>query len=258
MKKHVLLNNIEHKDLKINLERSAQMGDNVWYTQTFPMEFRSAQAHYPILFQKDSETGQIMPVTLFGFENDNNLFLKNGKWDAAYIPLAVQRMPFYIGFQESTVDVVKEKNRVLTLDIDSPKVNKTHGADLFLEYGGNSDYLEHIANVLEALHHGLQENSAFIEALTNCELLEAVTLDIELNDGSKNQLTVTLDIELNDGSKNQLMGFYTINEDNLNSLSQYKLAKLHSQGYLQAIYMVIASQVHINDLVARKNTQIAL
>lgn len=242
MTKHVLLNNIEHKDLKINLERSAQMGDNVWYTQTFPMEFRSAQAHYPILFQKDNDTGQITPVTLFGFENDNNLFLKNGKWDAAYIPLAIQRMPFYIGFQESTVDGVTEKNRVLTLDVESPKVNKTHGADLFLEYGGNSDYLEHIANVLEALHHGLQENSAFIEALTNCELLEAVTLDIELNDGSKNQL----------------MGFYTINEDNLNSLSQYKLAKLHSQGYLQAIYMVIASQVHINDLVARKNTQIAL
>ena len=242
MTKHVLLNNIEHKDLKINLERSAQMGDNVWYTQTFPMEFRSAQAHYPILFQKDNDTGQITPVTLFGFENDNNLFLKNGKWDAAYIPLAVQRMPFYIGFQESTVDGVTEKNRVLTLDVESPKLNKTHGADLFLEYGGNSDYLEHIANVLEALHHGLQENSAFIEALTNCELLEAVTLDIELNDGSKNQL----------------MGFYTINEDNLNSLSQYKLAKLHSQGYLQAIYMVIASQVHINDLVARKNTQIAL
>ncbi|WP_441002428.1 SapC family protein [Pseudocolwellia agarivorans] len=242
MTKHVLLNNIEHKDLKINLERSAQMGDNVWYTQTFPMEFRSVQAHYPILFQKDNDTGQITPVTLFGFENDNNLFLKNGKWDAAYIPLAVQRMPFYIGFQESTVDGVTEKNRVLTLDVDSPKVNKTHGADLFLEYGGNSDYLEHIANVLEALHHGLQENSAFIEVLTNCELLEAVTLDIELNDGSKNQL----------------MGFYTINEDNLNSLSQYKLVKLHSQGYLQAIYMVIASQVHINDLVARKNTQIAL
>ena len=242
MTNHVLLNNIEHKDLKINLERSAKMGDNVWYTQTFPMEFRSAQAHYPILFQKDSDTGQIMPVILFGFENDNNLFLNDEKWDAAYIPLAIQRMPFYIGFQESTVDGVTSKNRVLTLDLDSPKVNKQQGADLFLEYGGNSDYLEHIANVLESLHVGLQENKDFVEALTTCELLESVTLDIELNDGSKNQL----------------LGFYTINEENLNNLSQENLTRLYTAGFLQAIYMVLASQVHINDLVARKNAQIAL
>lgn len=240
MANHVLLNNIEHKDLKINGERSAQMGDNVWYAQTFPMEFRSAQAHYPILFQKDSNTGQFMPVTLFGFENEGNLFLKEGKWDATYIPLSMQRLPFYIGQQNVVKDGVTEEERVITIDLDSPKVNTEQGIDLFLEYGGNSDYLEHIANVLETLHLGLQENNDFIEAMVTCELLESVTLDIELNDGSKNQL----------------MGFYTINEDNLNALSQDKLIRLHNAGFLQAIYMVIASQVHIHDLVARKNAQI--
>ncbi|XPF94476.1 SapC family protein [Colwellia sp. RE-S-Sl-9] len=241
MANHVLLNNIEHKDLKINAERSAVMGDNVWYAQTFPMEFRSAQAHYPILFHKDSNTGQFMPITLFGFENDDNLFLKEGKWDATYIPLAVQRLPFYIGQQNVVKDGVTAQERVITIDLDSPKVNTEHGIDLFLEYGGNSDYLEHMANVLESLHVGLQENNDFIEAMVTCELLESVTLDIELNDGSKNQL----------------MGFYTINEDNLNALSQDKLIRLHNAGFLQAIYMVIASQVHIHDLVARKNAQLA-
>ncbi|WP_077338498.1 SapC family protein [Pseudocolwellia agarivorans] len=240
MANHVLLNNIEHKNLKINAERSAVMGDNVWYAQTFPMEFRSAQAHYPILFQKDSNTGQFMPVTLFGFQNDDNLFLKEGKWDATYIPLSMQRLPFYIGQQNVVKDGVTEEERVITIDLDSPKVNTEQGIDLFLEYGGNSDYLEHIANVLETLHLGLQENNDFIEAMVTCELLESVTLDIELNDGSKNQL----------------MGFYTINEDNLNNLPQDKLIRLHNAGFLQAIYMVIASQVHIHDLVARKNAQI--
>jgi hypothetical protein len=241
MANHVLINNIEHKDLKINGERSAEMGDNVWYAQTFPMEFRSAQANYPIFFQKDANTGQFMPVTLFGFHNDDNLFLKDGKWDAPYIPMAVQRMPFYIGYQNVVNNGVTEQQRVITLDLDSPKVNKETGIDLFLEYGGNSDYLEYMANILETLHVGLEQNNDFIEALVTCDLLESVTVDIELNDGSKNQL----------------IGFYTINEDNLKTLPENKLVRLHNAGFLQAIYMVIASQVHINDLVARKNQQIA-
>jgi len=242
MANHVLLNSIEHKNLKINGERSEAMGDNVWYAQTFPMEFRSAQAHYPILFQKDSNTGQFMPVTLFGFQNEDNLFLKEGGWDATYIPLALQRLPFYIGQKNVENEGITEQERVITLDLDSPKVNTEQGIDLFLEYGGNSDYLEHMANVLESLHVGLQDNKDFVEALTTCELLESVTLDIELNDGSKNQL----------------IGFYAINEDNLNKLSPDNLTRLHNAGFLQAIYMVIASQVNIHDLVARKNSQIAI
>jgi hypothetical protein len=241
MANHVLLNNIEHKDLKISAERSTQMGDNVWYAQTFPMEFRSAQAHYPIMFQKDGNTGQFMPVTLFGFKNEENLFLKDGKWDCSYIPMSIQRLPFYIGFQENVDNGIAEKKRVITMDMDSPKINTVNGNALFFEFGGNSDYLEHIANVLETLHLGLEENNDFIEALTTCELLESVTLDIELNDGSKNQL----------------IGFYTINEDKLNDLSQALLSRLHQAGFLQAIYMVIASQSHINKLVTRKNNQLS-
>ena len=240
MTNHVLLNNIEHKDIKINTERTKEMGDNVWFAQTFPLEFRNVQAHYPILFQKDSNTGQFMPVALFGFENDDNLFLDNGKWDAAYIPFAVQRMPFYIGFQHIESNGVTEKQRVITLDLDSPKVSKDKGIELFLEHGGNSDYLEDIAVVLETLHEGIQQSSAFIDALVNLELLEAVTLDIELNDNSKHQL----------------VGFYTINEDNLNGLSNDNYLALQQAGFIEPIYMIIASQMNIHALVARKNAKL--
>lgn len=240
MANHVLLNNIEHKDLKINIERTDEMGDNVWFAQTFPLEFRNAQAHYPIMFQKDANTGQFMPVTLFGFENSDNLFLKDGKWDATYIPFAIQRLPFYIGFQEVDNNGVAEKQRVITLDLDSPKVNKDKGVDLFLEHGGNSHYLEDIAVILETLHAGIQQNEDFIEALVSLELLEAVTLDIELNDSSKNQL----------------IGFYTINEDRLNALSKDEYMALQQAGFIEAIYMVLASQMNIHELVARKNAKL--
>ena len=58
--------------------------------------------------------------------------------------------------------------------------------------------------------------------------------------------------------RHNLLGFYTINEDSLNQLSSEAIAELYSQGYLACIYMIIASQVHVRDLVALKNEQLML
>ncbi|WP_440874137.1 SapC family protein [Thalassotalea sp. PLHSN55] len=239
MANHVLLNNIEHQSLKINPAHSEQLGDNLWFSPTFPAEFRSVQAHYPIFFHKDSQTGQFCSVALFGFKQQENLFLVDNRWDAHYIPMSVQRMPFYIGQQEVNNQGVKEVQRVLTVDLDSPKVSFDQGVDVFLPYGGNSDYLENIAGILESLHHGILDDGAFIETLVAFDLIESVTLDIELKDKSKHQL----------------LGFYTINEPQLEQLSEQQIVQLHKAGYLRAIDMVLASQSCVHALIARKNNQ---
>ena len=80
---NVMLNSIEHKDLKVITEHSAHYGDNIWYSLTFPVEFRSVQAHYPIFFQKDPQTGRFFSVALFGFKDKENLFSR--KWPMAGI-----------------------------------------------------------------------------------------------------------------------------------------------------------------------------
>lgn len=237
MPNHVLLNNVEHKDIKIITQKSADYGDDIWYAPTFYREFRSTQAYYPILLQKDPETNSFITVALFGFQSKENLFLNSSGWDANYIPLSIQRLPFLIGFQEVNNNGVTDYQRVITLDMDSPRVNKVEGKALFLEFGGNSEYLETMANILETLHLGLEENKGFIEALLKYELIEALTVDVELKDGSKNSL----------------IGFHTINEDQLNKLSAEAIVELHQAGYLQAIYLMLASQVHFRELVDRKN-----
>ncbi len=237
MSKHALVNNIDHKDLKVITERSAAYGDNLWYTMTFPMEFRSVQAYYPIFFQKDADTGQFFSTALFGFKDQENLFLVDKKWDAAYVPLSVQRQPFLIGVQNITEDGVEKQHRVLHIDLDNPRVSSTEGEPLFLEFGGNSPYLDNAANVLETLHHGVEDDKKFVETLVEHELLESFTLDVELNDRSKHQM----------------IGFYTVNEDKLKELSSDVLKDFHDKGYLQAIYMAIASQSNIRDLLNRKN-----
>ena len=46
MANNVLLNSIEHQNIKIITERSAEYGDNVWYALTFPSEFKKiGRAH---------------------------------------------------------------------------------------------------------------------------------------------------------------------------------------------------------------------
>lgn len=242
MENHVLVNNIDHKNTKINTKRCAEFGDNLWYALTFLDEFRAAQAYYPIFFQKDTNTGRFVPVTLFGFQHEENLFLNDKGWDAGYIPLSVARQPFTIGTQAQDVDGKQQESRVLTLDMNNPRVNEEAGEPLFLEFGGNTDYLDNIADMMEALHVGVEQNTDFINCLTDLDLLEQFTLDVQLNDGSKHQM----------------VGFYTINEEKLEQLPDEKLAGLVKSGYLKAIHMTMASQGNVAHLLKRKNEQLGL
>ncbi len=108
---------------------------------------------------------------------------------------------------------------------------------MFLAYGGNSPYLEQMAGLLETLHLGLQDSQLFVELLLELNLLESFTLDVQLDDGSKHQM----------------VGFYTIAETVLQQLDASALALLHQRGYLQAIYLQIASQSRIRQLLQLKN-----
>ena len=236
MTNHVSLNSTDHQNLKVITERSEAFGDNVWFAPTFPTEFRSVQAYYPIFFNKDTNTGQFIPVALFGFKENENLFLSNNTWQASYVPLSILRQPFLIGVQKVIEDGIEKEQRVLHIDLDHPRVNEEKGEDLFLEFGGNTPYLDTAADMLETLHHGIIDSKLFINQLIKHELLEPFTLDITLNDQSKNQM----------------VGFYIINEDKLKSLSSDTLTTLHEQGYIQAIYMAIASQSNVRTLMNKK------
>src|ERR1700740_563235 len=101
MARHVLLNNVEHKGLRVITARSAALGDGVMARVVVPAGFRRVRAWYPIVFQKQPDTGQFLPLALFGFEPGENLFLTASGWEASYIPISVERLPFLIGGRSS-------------------------------------------------------------------------------------------------------------------------------------------------------------
>jgi hypothetical protein len=225
----VLLNNVDHKDLRVITGRGAEYGDNVSFALTFPSEFRALQSNYPIVFRKTGDGTSFEAIAVLGFVDGENLFLERGRWDATYIPLTIDRLPFLIGRNGDEL--------MVHVDLDHPRVSRSAGEPVFLQYGGNTEFLEGVTRKLMDIHEGLQSAPAFMSAVVSLELLEPFMLDIELDDGSQNRLA----------------GFYTINEERLAALDGETLERLNRAGYLQAIYMVVASLNNFRALIDRKN-----
>lgn len=241
MNNYVLLNNVEHKNLKVATDFSAKYGDNVSAAITFPQEFRAIQAQSPIFFSKNNETGKFFPVALLGVRDGENLFLTDKGWDANYVPISIKRNPFLIGYQRIQIDGELKNNPVIYVDMDSPRINVIEGESVFLPHGGNTPYLETVATMLEYISIGDQTSVDFMETLSHYDLIEPISIDIELKNGEKNRL----------------VGYYTINEEKLATLSAEVLAALHSKSYLIYIYMVLASMSNMENLIERVEARIA-
>ena len=232
MPNHVAVNPRDHKDLRVLETRSDEMGDGMMCCITFPEEFRSLQNHYPILFQLNQETNEYMCLVVFGFENSENLFLKNDKWDARYIPLAMDIQPFMIGKSAE-----HDGERKVVVDLDSPRLGNGEGRRIFTEEGAPTIYLENVSKKLAYLDEGFSNSGAYIKCLQKYDLLEALSIDVTLKDGSKNRL----------------VGFFTINEDRFRQLSPEALAELQEEGYLMPSFMLLASLSNLGALIHRKN-----
>ena len=236
-----LLNNVDHKNLRVIRDYSPQYGDGEMSVVTFPQEFRAIQNEYPIFFKKNTETGKFIPVALTGLRQNENLFLSENGWDAQYIPASVKRRPFLIGVQPPKQGEGSQPSSLVYVDMDSTRVNEVVGEPVFLPHGGYSPYLESMVDLLEYIQYGTELNDHFVDVLLANELLEVVTLEITLKNGERNNLA----------------GLYTINEEKLNGLAGSVAAEMHTKGFLECIYMVLASHANVLKLIARVEAKLS-
>lgn len=204
MSDHVLLSVEAHRTLRIRRERSAALGDAVMSCMVVPDEFRRVQGDYPILFRRSQEREGFVALALFGFEAGENLFLADGRWDAHYLPLAIDIQPFLIG---GVPGAGGEKKVVV--DMASPRIADGEGVRVFDADGRPTPYLEAIMERLGALDAGYQGSAGFFAALERHDLLEPFTLDIDLEDGSSHRM----------------VGFHIVDEDRLRDLDAAALGE---------------------------------
>ncbi|MBV6851320.1 SapC family protein [Xanthomonas euvesicatoria] len=224
----VLLNNLDHRDLRVITAHGAAYGDDVMSAATFPQEFRQLQAQYPIVFHRSGERS-FQPLALLGLRLGENLFLDGARWDAPYVPLAIQRQPFLIGEQPD--------GPMVHVDLDSPRVSTTEGQLLFREHGGTTEFLDHISQVLRTLNDGLAASAAFVERALRYDLLEPFVFEATLNNGLECRLA----------------GLYVVHEERLRALDEAALLELHRHGDLEPLYMAVASIAQLRHLLERMN-----
>ena len=236
MARHAVLTAEHHPELRVRPERDAALGDGVMYTLVVPSEFRQVQNDYPILFRRDRDREGFVAVAMFGFEVGENLFLEGNRWDARYIPLAMDIQPFLIGRPAAAGGDAQ-----VHVDLASARIGAGEGVRVFDADGQPTPYLESIAEKLGALDEGYRASAAFFAALARYDLLEATTLEITLDDGATHRL----------------VGFHAIDEDRLRALDADALGDLHAGHHLLPIFMAVASVGRIRELTARKNRRAA-
>ena len=252
MTRHMLLNNIDHQELRVLHQFGAAFGDAVAALPAFALEWSELQKTYPILLRRDA--GHWQAVVLLGLAADENLFLTpaaaNG-WDARYVPLAAEKGPFLIGFQRpagmafgaehTSGQAPDPRDAVVHIDINHPRISQNAaGLPLFLPQGGASPYLQYISSRLEQIQRSLAIEPLLFQALEQLDLIEPLNIEFALDNGEKHRLT----------------GNYSISSARLAQLSGDDLQRLNQSGFLPLIYAQLSSLSNIQQLVDRKNQQL--
>jgi hypothetical protein len=235
----VLLNNIDHHDLRVAIGAGAAYGDSVNQMLIFPTEFEEAQRDFPIVFRRDGDS--FRALALLGLDRDENLFLDGDRWTSNYVPALSRRGPFAILLHRVADGADGDPDPQIQVDLDDPRVGVEDGFPLFLEHGGNAPYLNHVAAVLRVLYEGIETAPAIYAEFEQAGLLTPVTMQIRINDEQGYDLP----------------DLFTIDQQALAALSGEPLERLHRAGLLRAATMAASSLGNVQRLIERKNRLLA-
>jgi len=241
MARYELLDNVAHHDLRVDMRFGAGLGDAVGMVPAYPTEFAELQREYPIFFRRDADGGRFEAVALLGFDRDENLFVQDGRWNAGYLPGALARGPFLIGFRERQSDGGHRPAPVIHVDMDHPRIARGgDGLAVFLPQGGHTPYLEHVVTVLGGIDDGIEAGKSMYDAFDALGLIQPVELDVRLDESNGVHLT----------------GLFGIDRERLSALDAAQLHGLHRAGWLEGVYLVLSSLHNMRRLIAEKQRRL--
>jgi hypothetical protein len=224
------IDNKHHSKLKIKSNPSLIQSKGRHFAPLVVHEFVNACQEFPIVFIKDSSTGQFKSIALLGLVPDENLFFNDGGWLGSYVPQALSLYPFLI-HQEKDSD-----KAVLCFDESSSLINKKVGDELFNKKGEHNEWLINKGQAVVEYVEKSYATTNFIKLLLEHELLSSQTLSIKL-DGQEEY---------------SLNGLYAIDEKRLNTLPDENFLAIKKAGALPAIYAALISMQSINNLAQKK------
>lgn len=219
-----------HQDIKIKSNPTLLQSKNKHFSALVVHEFVAASQEFPIVFIKDSETGQFKAIALLGLKPQENLFYDETAWQATYKPEALTLYPFLLSQSE------KDDSGVLCFDNSSPLLNKIDGEALFDSNKHPTSWLSAQAErVVQYVEKGYATQN-FIKILLDKDLLSPQTLNLTLENHDEYSLN----------------GLYGIDEKKLDALSDESFCELRKTGALSAIYASLLSMQRIHNLARLK------
>ena len=227
----VALDKNTHKNLKVKQDLTFKHASNQHLSLLQAHEFTAAALHYPIVFVKDSDTGQFISVVMLGLEPTENLFRANEEWSATYIPSSIRGYPFLIAPETMS----------LCIDTSCELLNDVDGENLFNSDGSESTYLKSVKELLTVFLSQTPETKGFINSLTEMNLLTNLTLTIQDKDRENGDY--------------QLNGIYAVDSTKLHELSDSDFLTLKRKNYLPPIYAHLLSLGSVASLIQKKSSQ---
>lgn len=225
-----------HKDLRVDCRIEPYYGEQVHMTHVVIDEIVKAAQYFPIFFAKDSDTGQLQCVALFGLNVDENLYQVNGSWPKCYLPLKIKSQPFYLISDEEQANSEQHKP-CLAIDLNDPRVQVENGERLFNDAQAATPYLKKQSSLLSQLTQGFILNAGFVEVVKKYDLIEPLSVEIKYKNGQESKLT----------------GLYTLNKELLKKLPKEAQGEFERKGYIEVMSSMLSSIAHMKTLINLKN-----
>lgn len=236
----VLLNNVDHANVRVRTGHGAEYGDAVNMVRVFATEYEELQREYPILLRRDDE-GRFHAVVLLGLDPDENLFLGPNGWEGRYVPALLQRGPFSIGVSGQGPNGEPVGEPMIHIDLAHPRVSQDGdekaGHPVFLPHGGNAPYLDHMAGVLRAIFGGIEVDKTIFTAFEQYKLIDPIAIEIKLSETRQYNVP----------------DCHTISLERLLQLDGATLEALNRADYLRPAVWIASSLRNINRLIDIKN-----
>ncbi|MFI4938883.1 MAG: SapC family protein [Burkholderiales bacterium] len=235
-KKVVALNTNVHRNLKFTFNKTDfSFARDTNIILLAGVEFAEASHEYPIVFIRNEDNKQMLPVALLGVRNDENLFVdEQGKWDARYIPAFVRRYPFVIANGDA------DSQLTVCIDEDCPALNAADGELLIDAEGKLQPRMTEVMQFLQNFQNEIARTELIARQLDE--------LGLFIQQGARLGTAA--------GETFQLNNFYLIDEAKLGQIADDKLPALFRSGALGLVYLHLASLSNMRVLPERASARL--
>ncbi|RVU35346.1 hypothetical protein EOE67_14305 [Rheinheimera riviphila] len=222
----VVLNNEQHKDLHVLAQFSLESVNGRHIAPLMLQEFAAASAFYPIFFLQVEEL--FAPVAVFGLKEGQNLFIKDGQWEGQYLPAGIRAYPFNLA-------QANDDQLLLCVNEQADNISRTEGQALFNADNTPTEFFNGVNTFFKDYIDANAVSRNIVAQIKEMGLLKADGLQYR-------------DLA---GKEHRLNGFFVIDREKFEALSDEQFLTLRKFGVLQAIYAHFSSLDRIGSLINR-------